>query len=70
MNDMHTPDARLDLKSLVRTVHCLSRQRLLIVAQRYRDNVAYEYSAFRLAMLAADTANYDELEQVFCRCLW
>ena len=65
-----------DLKSLVRTVHCLSRQRLPIVedtfdaAQRYWDNVAYEYSAFRLAMLAANTAKYDELEQVLRRCLW
>jgi serine/threonine protein kinase len=69
--DMHTPDARLDLRSLVRTAFCLSKQRLPAVedtfaaAQQYWDEVAQNYAPFSQAMWAADAVDYDELAQLF-----
>ena len=65
-NDMHTPNASLDLRGLVRTAFCLSKQRLpaaeddFDAAQRYWDGVARDYAPFSRAMLASVSASRNE----------
>jgi serine/threonine protein kinase len=67
----HIPEPSLDLRSLVKTVFCLSKQQLPAVEDddtavaRHWDTVKQNYPTFRSAMDLADTANYKALVDLF-----
>jgi hypothetical protein len=67
----HVPEQRLDLRCLVKTAFCLSRQRNPIVedndleVQQYWSKIKDQYPLFRKAMDLADAVKYDELAELF-----
>lgn len=67
----HTPTPRLDLRCLVKTSFCLSKQRSPLVKddchaiQQYWERVQRDYPMFSSALRFADAVNYDELEKLF-----
>eukprot|EP01035_Chromulina_nebulosa_P027675 gene27675-36429_t len=67
----HTPDPSLDLRCLVKTVYCLSKQRMPVVRENAADvheywaRVKYQVPLFRKAMGLADAVKYDELADLF-----
>jgi hypothetical protein len=71
----HIPEPSLDLRSLVKTVFCLSKQQLPAVEDddtavaRHWDTVKQNYPTFRSAMDLADTANYKALVDLFAN-IW
>mmetsp|Transcript_15453 Transcript_15453/g.22689 ORF Transcript_15453/g.22689 Transcript_15453/m.22689 type:complete len:540 (+) Transcript_15453:114-1733(+) len=71
----HMPTPKLDLRSLVRTAFCLSKQRLPLVeddtiaVQQFWEGVKKDYAIFATAMELADSSNYDGLESLF-RTSW
>lgn len=71
----HVPTPSLDLRSLVRTAFCLSKQRLPPVdnnhteAAQYWREIASNYSQFKRALDLASEANYDELA-ILLGTLW
>jgi hypothetical protein len=70
-NKKHIPEQCLDLRSLVKTAFCLSKQRIPTVedndaaVHQYWGRVKQQYPLFRKAMDLADTASYDELADLF-----
>eukprot|EP00597_Dinobryon_sp_UTEXLB2267_P004319 CAMPEP_0170072714 /NCGR_PEP_ID=MMETSP0019_2-20121128/10299_1 /TAXON_ID=98059 /ORGANISM="Dinobryon sp., Strain UTEXLB2267" /LENGTH=488 /DNA_ID=CAMNT_0010281855 /DNA_START=287 /DNA_END=1753 /DNA_ORIENTATION=- len=75
MHGKHTPTTKLDLRSLVRTAFCLSKQRLPVVEdnvvaiQQYWEKVRIDHAPFAVAMNLADSSDYDALEEFF-RTSW
>jgi len=77
-NKKHTPDQRLDLRSLVKTAFCLSKQRMPTVedndgaVQQYWNRVKLQSPLFRKAMDLADAGtadSYDKLAELFAN-IW
>lgn len=77
-NNKHRPDQRLDLRSLVKTVFCLSKQRMPTVedndgaVKQYWDRVAQQSPQFLKAINFADEGtadSYDKLAELFAN-LW
>lgn len=70
-NKKHTPDQCLDLRSLVKTVFCLSKQRIPIVedndvaVNQYWVRVKHQVPLFRKAIDLANALNYQELGLLF-----
>jgi hypothetical protein len=71
VNGKHVPTPELDLRSLVRTAFCLSKQRLPLVeddtraVKQYWDGVSNDFFSFAMAMDLADSCDYDNLEKFF-----
>ena len=69
-NNKHTPDQCLDLRSLVKTVFCMTTQRIPAVedndaaVRHHWIGVKKQFPGFRKAMDLADNAKYDELVEV------
>jgi len=72
---MHTLTPILDLKSLVRTAFCLSKQRLPLIedeavaAKQYWERVRKDYVPFAMAMDLADSSDYSAFGGFF-RTSW
>ena len=70
-NKKHTPEQCLDLRSLVKTAFCLSKQRIPTVedddaaVHRYWSRVKQQFPVFQKAMDLANNASYDELVELF-----
>lgn len=74
----HTPENRLELRSLVKTAFCLSKQRIptvedyKVAMREYWDRVKLQFSLFRKAMDLADAGtadSYDKLAEMFAN-IW
>lgn len=74
----HTPDNRLDLRSLVKTVFCLLKQRIPsvedneVAVREYWDKVTLQFPLFRKAMDLADAGTadtYEKLAELFVNTL-
>lgn len=70
----HKPENRLDLRSLVKTAFCLSKQRIptvedsAVAVREYWDRVKLQFPLFRKAMDLADAGtadSYDKLAELF-----
>ena len=66
----HIPTPQLDLRCLVRTAFCLSKQRLPILGEgaaveEYWARIGQEHPPVALAMGLADSSNYDALVEFF-----
>ncbi len=77
-DNKHTPDQRLDLRSLVKTAFCLSKQRMPPVedneeaVQQYWNGVKLQYPQFQRAMDFADAgtpSSYSDLAELFAN-IW
>jgi serine/threonine protein kinase len=70
-NGIHIPTPQLDMRSLVRTAFCLSKQRLPWVKEdpfeilQYWERVGKDHPLFATAMDKATIADYDSLEYIF-----
>lgn len=67
----HIPDARLDLRSLVKTAFCLSKQFRPNVAEdddtgieKYWTRIEQQFPTFRRALTLADAVQYEALREV------
>jgi serine/threonine protein kinase len=73
INNQHKPEPCTDLRSLVRTVYCLSKQRMPLVnenavVEEYWKNVEDMHPLFKRAMRLADAVDYKDLETLFLEC--
>lgn len=75
-NQRHTPCAATDLRALVRTLFCLSKQRLPWVpdhdwgeVEAFWRSIANEYPSFARAMDFASHGDYDSLQELLT-VLW
>ena len=77
-NNKHRPDQCLDLRSLVKTAFCLSKQRMPAVedndgaVKQYWDRVKLQSPLFRKAINLADAGtadSYDKLAELFAN-IW
>ena len=73
LNNLHISNATTDLRSLVRTVYCLVRQRLPNCVDdeipQFWQLAAVNHPIFTVAMTLADNSDYDGMCEVFSN-LW